>query len=62
MDEDYKIISFTIIVSILVIILGIAIPRLISEKRNIEKELQLKQMEITLKEIEVYGEKRGANE
>ena len=37
------------ITAILIIVLGIVVPSLISEKRNIEKE-------ITLKQIEVYGE------
>ena len=55
MDKDLKGRLITIIIIILIIVLGIAIPCLISEKRNIEKE-------ITLKEIEVYGERINKDE
>ena len=54
MDDDLKGILFTaLFLSILAvsIILSIAIPCLISEKRNIEKELKMK-------ELEIYGEYR----
>ena len=40
---------------IVTIILSIAVPCLISEKRNIEKELKMK-------ELEVYGEYRESEE
>lgn len=47
--KDLLICCITIILVTLTITLGIAIPRSISEKRNIEKE-------ITLKQLEIYGE------
>ena len=55
MDKDLKGCLITIIIIILIIVLGIAIPCLISEKRNIEKE-------IIFKEIEVYGERINKDE
>lgn len=58
MDDDLKgiIMILVLLLSMLIVlILGIAIPCLISEKRNIEKEL-------TLKEIEVYGERINKDE
>ncbi len=54
MSESVKedlVIGITIIVVALIIILGIAIPCLIGQKRNIEREIKLK-------ELEVYGEYR----
>lgn len=42
-------------VLIIVFISSISIPRLISEKRNIEKELKMK-------ELEIYGEYREREE
>ncbi len=47
--------AFTIIFCIFMVCLFITVPCLISEKRNIEKE-------ITLKEIEVYGERINKDE
>ena len=55
MDEDNLVLCITIILIVLIIVLGISVPCLISEKRNIEKEL-------LLKEIEVYGERRTESE
>ncbi len=48
------IVCITSILIFLTIILGIAIPCSISEKRNIEKEIRLKQ-------IELYGEEINDN-
>lgn len=47
--KECKLICITSVLIFSILILGIAIPCLISEKRNIEKE-------ITLKQMEVYGE------
>lgn len=55
MDEDFVVGCITAIIITLIIVLGIAIPCLISEERNIEKE-------ITFKEIEVYGERINKDE
>lgn len=54
MDEDFKatlLVSIFVAILIIAIIISIAIPCLISEKRNIEKELKMK-------ELEIYGEYR----
>lgn len=48
-------IGITMLTLLLVLIIGISIPCLISEKRKIEKE-------ITLKQIEVYGEEINLDE
>ena len=50
LDKKYVIVIFVAIL-IIAIIISIAIPCLISEKRNIEKELKMK-------ELEIYGEYR----
>lgn len=62
MNEENKFIiketiicCITAMLALLIIIAGIAIPCLISEKRNIEKE-------ITLKQIEIYGEEINLDE
>lgn len=58
MDNEMKEILVTILffaVLIIVFISSISIPRLISEKRNIEKELKMK-------ELEIYGEYREESE
>lgn len=58
MDEDFKailLISIFVDILIIAIIISIAIPCLISEKRNIEKELKMK-------ELEIYGEYRDESE
>lgn len=49
MDKDILVGYITAVLITLILVLGIAIPRSISEERNIEKELKLKEMEI-------YGE------
>ena len=49
MDKDFLVGCITGIIITLIITLGIAIPCSISEKRNIDKEIMLKRMEI-------YGE------
>ena len=54
-DGEDLIVSATIIIVFLIIVLGIAIPCLVSEKRNIEKEL-------ILKEYEIYGERINKDE
>lgn len=58
MDEDVKetlLGALCMAILIVTIILSIAVPCLISEKRNIEKELKMK-------ELEVYGEYRESEE
>lgn len=58
MDEDVKetlLGALCMAILIFTIILSIAVPCLISEKRNIEKELKMK-------ELEVYGEYRESEE
>lgn len=58
MDNEMKEILVTILffaVLIIVFISSISIPRLISEKINIEKELKMK-------ELEIYGEYRESEE
>lgn len=58
MDEDVKetlLGALCMAILIVTIILSIAVPCLISEKRNIEKELKMK-------ELEVYGECRESEE
>lgn len=58
MDDEMKEILITILFFIILIIIfisSIAIPCLISEKRNIEKELKMK-------ELEIYGEYRESEE
>lgn len=58
MDEDVKetlLEALCMAILIVTIILSIAVPCLISEKRNIEKELKMK-------ELEVYGEYRESEE
>lgn len=58
MDEDFKatlLVSTFVAILIIAIIISIAIPCLISEKRNIEKELKMK-------ELEIYGEYREREE
>lgn len=53
--KETRILCITIMLILTIIIVGISIPCLISEKRNIEKELKLKQ-------IEVYGEEINIDE
>lgn len=58
MDEEVKetlLGALCMAILIVTIILSIAVPCLISEKRNIEKELKMK-------ELEVYGEYRESEE
>ena len=55
-DKESLLVSITIILVTLIVVLGLGIICSISEKRNIEKELKLKEMDITLKEMEIYGE------
>lgn len=58
MDEDVKetlLGALCMAILIVTIILSIAVPCLISEKRNIEKELKMK-------ELEVYGEYKKEGE
>lgn len=58
MDEDFKatlLVSTFVAILIIAIIISISIPCLISEKRNIEKELKMK-------ELEIYGEYREREE
>lgn len=58
MDEDVKetlLGALCMAILIVTIILSIAVPCLISEKRNIEKELKMK-------ELEVYGEYKEEGE
>ena len=58
MDEDVKetlLGALCMAILIITIILSIAVPCLISEKRNIEKELKMK-------ELEIYGEYRESEE
>ena len=54
--------GIVIINCIFIVMAFISIPFLISEKRNIEKEIKLKEIEVQLKEIEVYGERMNKNE
>ena len=56
------IVAITIINCLFIVMAFISIPCLISEKRNIEKEIKLKEIEVQLKEIEVYGERIDKNE
>ena len=58
MDNEMKEILVTILFFVILIIIfisSISIPRLISQKMNIEKELKMK-------ELEVYGEYRESEE
>ena len=58
MDNEMKEILVTILFFVILIIIfisSISIPRLISQKMNIEKELKMK-------ELEVYGEYREESE
>lgn len=58
MDEDVKetlLGALCMAILIVTIILSIAVPCLISEKRNIEKKLKMK-------ELEIYGEYRESEE
>ena len=58
MDDEMKEILITILFFIILIIIfisSISIPRLISQKMNIEKELKMK-------ELEIYGEYRESEE
>lgn len=58
MDNEMKEILVTIlffVVLIIIFISSISIPRLISQKMNIEKELKMK-------ELEIYGEYRESEE
>ena len=58
MDNEMKEILVTIlffVVLIIIFISSISIPRLISQKMNIEKELKMK-------ELEIYGEYREREE
>lgn len=58
MDDEMKEILITILFFIILIIIfisSISIPRLISQKMNIEKELKMK-------ELEIYGEYREREE
>ena len=45
-NSDLLLGYITAILITLILVLGIAIPRSISEERNIEKELKIKEMEI----------------
>lgn len=71
MDKDILVPCITVVLITLILVLGIAIPYSISEKRNIEKELKLKEKEyeaeiqlkeinfeqaLKVREIELYGE------
>ncbi len=58
MDNEMKEILVTILFFVILIIIfisSISIPRLISQKMNIEKELKMK-------ELEIYGEYRESEE
>ena len=53
MDKDILVECISVVAIVLIIALSIAIPCLISEQRNIDKELKLKQMELYGEEINV---------
>lgn len=55
LDKNILAGCITAVLITLILVLGIAIPCSISEERNIEKELKLKEME-------VYGERVEKNE
>ena len=53
LDPDLVFACLTAIIVVIILILGIAIPGSISEERNIEKEIKLKEIEMQYSTVQV---------
>ena len=56
MDKDILVECITLVTIVLIIALSIAIPCLISEQRNIDKEIKFRQIELYGEEIKLSND------